>query len=1089
MYTNKYFKLLLLILVFFCPAVIHSQITTNPYTKFPFGEYVYEHYPRLDSNGVNSTRQQLFKLWQDSLNANNQVIEFQTDENYGPAIRNLNNLIFNLSLQQPVLRSSFIKTTGKNYYEKQGYAPGFDKISEGHYLIFPNCVSITNPADNNSIITVNPPPANYTIQTNVDGSIHIQNNGNINKVKIIDDVNIAMSSNNRYALSPREFNIRSINGNGYSIFYLSIEFSNTTDIAKNVNLYATLTNQNPNGGNNENQKPIDNIPIRIFPGNRGVIEFKLLNSLDPAMFFWPKLTIDAQTPSNFQFTINSIKIYDAMGKAVVEDSILYKVNSTDYNYTALLDTIKYNSIQPIFHLCDESTIGNSMVMKEVRNFIDNKFGTTPHYFFTTMAIEDQSTRTNYNLLKVLGTNNLIYAPDIYPIGGFINSIYEYFPYFWRVVDARVQCNSYNIISRRLRDLARSFSPQPFLITVPQAHGWGDAQHGVVLWDPLYSHILAESYLTLLNDFKGILYWAIIPDTDPMHKTIYTRYLGNIGETNFLLNPDNIVPHKKAAIKKVGEFLNRPLVNTPNVTIGDKLLHCRVEDNAIIGVTPEGYPNYGNNIVNLGDENRVLLKSIDIINPTNGSILSETPDSSRTIGIGNINDNVNGNKAYFLIASLDLDTIRTTKLRLNFKTNSSMFLKVTTNDNQFANRIYPANGVVLLTLPANGIIMLEVEKTNQGSYSFPQNYRFGVARVENNMTHIILDKYFYQYGNSSAEFAQSLWIPGNNNKVFTLNYDNDGFTDIGALKTSIKDSINRIITLNYNIYHQNTDNTFTAVKDTSYVESVPLTHNVSCFPIVYPYSNGPDKYGYVINDNYLGAYHIKIPGFLDTTITSYYADNGLLHFGKWSKVRPNQISLCIFANNAFHIDTTGNNNFMYIPQINLCTNPIPVYGNWSNYPENRSIDEYGMYSTDNFYGQGFYLNFSGSDPYSYFEFPYGNPGDQPLVWYPNYVPVKPPDQEEENISKINKTKLKYSIQTYPNPFNPVINISVELPDEQLVTIDIYNILGQKVSTLVNDKLNAGFHNFTWNGSSFASGTYLIKVTSNEKTTIKKILLLK
>ena len=419
----------------------------------------------------------------------------------------------------------------------------------------------------------------------------------------------------------------------------------------------------------------------------------------------------------------------------------------------------------------------------------------------------------------------------------------------------------------------------------------------------------------------------------------------------------------------------------------------------------------------------------------------------------------------------------------------MFLKVTTNDNQFANRIYPANGVVLLTLPANGIIMLEVEKTNQGSYSFPQNYRFGVARVEADMTHIILDKYFYQYGNSSTEFAQSLWIPGDDNKVFTLNYDNDGFTDIGAMRTSIKDSTNRIITLNYSIYHQNTDNTFTKVKDNSFVESVPLTHNVSCFPIVYPYSNGPDKYGYVINDDYLGAYHIKIPGFLDTTITSYYSSNGLLHYGRWSKLRSNQISLCIFANNAFYIDTTGTYSFMCIPQFNLCTNPIPVYGNWSNYPESRSIDEFGIYSTDNFYGPGFYLNFSGSDSYSYFEFPYGNPGDQPLVWYPNYVPVKPPDSEEKSIAKINKTELKYGIQTYPNPFNPVININVELPDDQLVTIDIYNVLGQKVSTLINDKLNAGSHSFTWNGASFASGTYLIKVTSNEKTTIKKILLLK
>ncbi|HPR17677.1 MAG TPA: carboxypeptidase regulatory-like domain-containing protein [Candidatus Cloacimonadota bacterium] len=87
--------------------------------------------------------------------------------------------------------------------------------------------------------------------------------------------------------------------------------------------------------------------------------------------------------------------------------------------------------------------------------------------------------------------------------------------------------------------------------------------------------------------------------------------------------------------------------------------------------------------------------------------------------------------------------------------------------------------------------------------------------------------------------------------------------------------------------------------------------------------------------------------------------------------------------------------------------------------------------------------------------------------------------------------------YPNPFNPSTTISFKINNDQneQVRIVVYNLKGQKVRQLVNDRLSAGVHSITWNGrdendSAVASGLYLIKMnTDSQKTDVKKCLLLK
>lgn len=81
------------------------------------------------------------------------------------------------------------------------------------------------------------------------------------------------------------------------------------------------------------------------------------------------------------------------------------------------------------------------------------------------------------------------------------------------------------------------------------------------------------------------------------------------------------------------------------------------------------------------------------------------------------------------------------------------------------------------------------------------------------------------------------------------------------------------------------------------------------------------------------------------------------------------------------------------------------------------------------------------------------------------------------------------QNYPNPFNPTTTIAFSLPIANLVTLKVYNILGQEVATLVNEEMKAGSYRLNFNGSHLASGVYFYKLTAGSFTSVKKLSLLK
>ncbi len=82
-----------------------------------------------------------------------------------------------------------------------------------------------------------------------------------------------------------------------------------------------------------------------------------------------------------------------------------------------------------------------------------------------------------------------------------------------------------------------------------------------------------------------------------------------------------------------------------------------------------------------------------------------------------------------------------------------------------------------------------------------------------------------------------------------------------------------------------------------------------------------------------------------------------------------------------------------------------------------------------------------------------------------------------------------LQNYPNPFNPNTTIRYALPEEGLATLAIYNLLGEKVAVLVNEKQQAGAHNVEFNAGGLASGVYVYRLEMNGMSRQKKFILLK
>ncbi|MBK8981849.1 MAG: T9SS type A sorting domain-containing protein [Ignavibacteria bacterium] len=79
--------------------------------------------------------------------------------------------------------------------------------------------------------------------------------------------------------------------------------------------------------------------------------------------------------------------------------------------------------------------------------------------------------------------------------------------------------------------------------------------------------------------------------------------------------------------------------------------------------------------------------------------------------------------------------------------------------------------------------------------------------------------------------------------------------------------------------------------------------------------------------------------------------------------------------------------------------------------------------------------------------------------------------------------------YPNPFNPSTNIKFDIIKNDRVLLSVYNMLGEKVATLVDQNLTPGSYNVDFNASSLSSGMYFYRLETQEFSETKRMALVK
>jgi len=81
------------------------------------------------------------------------------------------------------------------------------------------------------------------------------------------------------------------------------------------------------------------------------------------------------------------------------------------------------------------------------------------------------------------------------------------------------------------------------------------------------------------------------------------------------------------------------------------------------------------------------------------------------------------------------------------------------------------------------------------------------------------------------------------------------------------------------------------------------------------------------------------------------------------------------------------------------------------------------------------------------------------------------------------------QPFPNPFNPTTTVEFSIPQSGVISLDVYDVLGRQVDSILNKYRNVGHHKVQWNASNVPSGIYFIKMQSGDYSQVKKVMLLK
>jgi spore coat protein H len=169
---------------------------------------------------------------------------------------------------------------------------------------------------------------------------------------------------------------------------------------------------------------------------------------------------------------------------------------------------------------------------------------------------------------------------------------------------------------------------------------------------------------------------------------------------------------------------------------------------------------------------------------------------------------------------------------------------------------------------------------------------------------------------------------------------------------------------------------------------------------------------------------------------------------------------------------------------------------TNFKLSRNGEQIGLFDIDDNANMpiDFLIFLSQNDDESYGRYPDGN--EKWSVFFKT-TPGKPNEitsRVDEKITKDN-SEIQFALyQNYPNPFNPTTNINYQIPQNTEVTLRIYNLLGQLIITLVDEKQMSGSYSILWdgrndNGQPVASGIYMCKIHTQNFVKTKKMTLIR
>lgn len=162
--------------------------------------------------------------------------------------------------------------------------------------------------------------------------------------------------------------------------------------------------------------------------------------------------------------------------------------------------------------------------------------------------------------------------------------------------------------------------------------------------------------------------------------------------------------------------------------------------------------------------------------------------------------------------------------------------------------------------------------------------------------------------------------------------------------------------------------------------------------------------------------------------------------------------------------TENEGWAVVPQSETFVATFDYGVNWLSYPTPDSSKLYDIQFTDSLTGYAV--------------------GEEGVIAKYRY---QPPDFVSEEFSTIVKDFILY--QNFPNPFNPATTISFNLSEPGQVSLNIYNVLGTRITILLEDYKSNGNHSVVWNAENEPSGVYYFQLNVDGKLETRKMMLLK